>query len=82
MDISDDNSMAVVLTYGGVFLYRRNEGETWADALQRPPTIISRTQNRQAESVAFDRDSEAVYITIEQRNAPLFRLPIRQSSGE
>jgi hypothetical protein len=76
MDISADGSAAIILTYGGVFLYRREPGEDWLDALQRQPRIISRTRNPKAESVAFNAASDAIYITIEQRNAPLFRLDL------
>lgn len=75
MDISNDNTQAVVLTYGGVFLYRRDVGEDWFDAMQRRPVVISRTRNRQAESIAFSEDGDSVYITIEKKHAPVFRLP-------
>ncbi len=76
MDLSNDGTKAVVLTYGGVYLYRRTPGEDWLDAMHRPPAVISKTRNRQAEAAAFNPDADAVYITLEQRNAPVFRLPI------
>jgi hypothetical protein len=82
MDIADDGSAAVVLTYGGVYLYPRTSGQGWLDALQRQPRVVSRSGNRRAESVAFDRAGETVYITLEQRNAPLFRLPTQSNSGD
>jgi hypothetical protein len=76
MDISDDGTQAVVLTYGGVYLYERGPGQNWLTALQQPPRVISRTRNRQAEAAAFNADGDAIFITLEQRNAPLFRLPL------
>jgi hypothetical protein len=76
MDISDDGSAAIILTYGGVYLYRRKPGEDWLDALQRQPEVVSRTRNPKAESIAFDATGDTIYITIEQRNAPLFRLDL------
>lgn len=76
MDISDDNAIAAVLTYGGVFIYRRDSGADWRDVLQGPPAVLSLTRNRQAESIAFDRGAEAVVITLEGRNPRLFRLPL------
>lgn len=82
MDISDDGSKAVVLTYGGVYLYRRNPGEEWIDAMRRSPVVVSQTRNREAESVAFNKDGSAVYITLEQRNAPVFRLPVKGAPDE
>jgi len=74
MDISAAGSEAVILTYGGVFLFPRAEGEDWLQALQRQPRVLSRTRNRHAEAVTFDPAGRTVYITIEQRNAPLYRL--------
>lgn len=82
MDLSDDNTKLVVLTYGGVFLYTRGEKENWIDAIRRPPVIISDSRNREAESIAFSADAGSVYITLEQRNAPLFRLPVSQESAQ
>lgn len=82
MDISNDGSQAVVLTYGGVYLYPRASGQRWTGALQQPPVIVSRNRNRQAESVTFDAAGESVLITIERRHAPLFRLPIKQPTTE
>lgn len=73
MDISPDGRSLVVLTYGGVFLYRRTANESWADALQRKPRVLGTTRNRQAEAVAFDDAGDAIYITLEQRNGPLIR---------
>ena len=82
MDISGDGAQAVVLTYGGVFLYPRSPDQGWLDALQQRPVVISRNRNRQAESVAFDTTGNFAYITLEQRHAPLFRLPVSQPAPE
>jgi hypothetical protein len=76
MDIASDGSSAIILTYAGVYLYRRAAGEDWIDALQRQPEIVSRSRNKTAESIAFNVRGDAVYITLEQRNAPLFRLDL------
>ncbi len=82
MDISADGTNAIVLTYGGVYLYPRSPGRDWIEALQQPPRVVSRSGNRQAESVAFDRTGDYIFITIEQRHAPLFRLPVRKPDPE
>jgi hypothetical protein len=82
MDIADDGTQAVVLTYGGVYLYPRSAGQGWLEALQQPPLVVSRSSNRQAETVAFDAAGDFVYITLEQRNAPLFRLPVSRTVTE
>ena len=71
-----------MLTYGGVYHYSRSPGQDWLEALQQAPAVISRSRNRQAESITFDAAGESVLITIEQRNAPLFRLPLKQPDTE
>lgn len=82
MDISNDGSRATVLTYGGVYLFTRSPGQGWPDALQQMPVVVSRSRNRQAESVAFNAGGDAIYITTEQRHAPLFRLPVSKEVEE
>jgi len=77
MDISDDGSRAAVLTYGGVFLFDRQPGMDWVDALQGIPRVVSRTSNRQAEAITFTVAGDALLIALEQQNSPLFRLPIK-----
>lgn len=76
MDLSPDGRRLVVLTYGGIYLYERAAGSGWAEALRQAPRVISATGNRQAESVTFDRTGSAIYITLEQRHAPLYRLEL------
>jgi hypothetical protein len=82
LDISADGTKAVVLTYGGVYLYERQPDQSWITALQQQPVVISRTYNRQAEAVAFNASGDAIFITLEQRNAPLFRLPLHGAPTE
>jgi endonuclease/exonuclease/phosphatase family metal-dependent hydrolase len=81
MDISNDGSRAVILTYGGVFLFERTPGTEWPEALQRAPTIVSRTSNREAESITFNAAGDALLIALEQRNSPLFRLPLESPAN-
>ena len=81
MDLSPDGRLLAVLTYGGVYLYRRTADEGWIDAVQRPPLVLGTTRNRQAESIAFNADGSALFITLEGRDAPLIRaiLPVRKA---
>jgi len=76
MDITDDGSAAVILTYGGVYLFHKGPGDDWLGVLQRQPLVVSRTGNREAESVTFNATGNAIYITLELPNAPLFRLEL------
>ena len=76
MDLSPDGSLLAVLTYGGVYLYRRTSEQSWVDALQRPPLVLGTTRNREAESIAFSSDGGALFITTEGRHAPLIRATL------
>ncbi len=80
MDISPDGRLLTVLTYGGVYLYRRTADEDWIDALQRKPLVLGTTRNRAAESIAFGADGVTIFITTEGRHAPVVRatLPVPQ----
>ena len=76
MDLSPDGRLLAVLTYGGVYLYRRTTYESWTEALQRPPLVLGTTRNRTAESIAFNADGNAIFITMEGINAPLVRATL------
>ena len=76
MDIADDGSAAVVLTYRGVYYYRRTAGEDWFTALQRRPVALSTGDWGEAESVAFNASATAVYVTTEGKGAPLVRIDL------
>jgi len=78
MDIAQDGSGAVILTYSGVFYYDRAEGEDWLDAFGRVPAVLSVADYGEAESVAFNSDATAVYVTFEGRRAPLLRIGLRE----
>jgi hypothetical protein len=77
MDFAADGRAAVILTYRGVYLYRRCAQEDWRAALQRRPETRFAGDLAQAESVAFGADDASVYITFEGSGAPLlgFDLP-------
>lgn len=76
MDISADGKAAIILTYAGVYYYSLGNAETWFDALQTKPTLIATTRNREAESIAFGANDNVVFVTLEQRRAPLFRFDL------
>jgi hypothetical protein len=84
MDFSDDGRLAAVMTYRGIYIYRRIPGEPWLDALNRPPARISLGGYVGAESVALSADGSAVYATIERRHPPLLKaspIPAPKHSG-
>ncbi len=77
MDFSRDHRYAVVLTYAAIYLFRREDGQSWLDAMNAEPLGLSIDRIRDAEAIAFSADGSALYLTVEQkRGPPLFRIDI------
>jgi hypothetical protein len=76
MDISPDGRLAAVITYRSLYLFRREPGESWADAMQRPPEEYIGPPGYHDEAVGFSPDGRSIYVTTEGRPAPLYRLDL------
>jgi hypothetical protein len=76
LDISPDGRIAAVLTYRSLYLYTREEGETWAEAFRREPQEFVGPPGTHDEAVAFSPDGRSVYVTTERRPAPIYRLDL------
>lgn len=77
-DISPDRRTLAVLTYGSVLFYRRNDGETWADAVSHPPETHDVPWIPQAEALAWSAGGAGLYASGESRPAPLYYLVPQQ----
>ena len=73
LDISADHHMAAIVTYLGVFLFRREEKESWADAFAKKPEVLAPHKLTQAEAVAFSRDGKTIFAVSEKANSPVMR---------
>lgn len=76
MDVSRDGRLATVVTYQGVFLIRRLEGESWQAAFARPWVTLGTHRLVQAESVGFSPKGDRVIITSEGVGAPLLEFAV------
>jgi hypothetical protein len=76
MDISPDGRLAVILTYRGVYLYQLDPGRSLYESLSGQAYGFGLGNFREAESVAFSADGNAIYVTLEGRHAPLLRIDI------
>ena len=76
LDISPDGRIAAVLTYRSLYLYTREEGETWAEAFRGEPQEFIGQPGTHDEAVAFSPDGRSVYVTTERRPAPIYRLDL------
>jgi len=77
MDISADGKAAAILTYGGVYIYPLGDATNWFDTLRAKPVLVANSRMREAESIAFGENDDVVFVTLEQRHAPLFRYNLR-----
>lgn len=78
MDISPDGRRAAVITYRSLYLFTRNEGEGWPEALRRAPLEVVGPPGTRDEGVAFSADGRFVYVTSEGVPAPLYRIAVPQ----
>ena len=74
MDISMDGENALVVTYTYAYLFSRKAGQTWLEALTRPPARIPLPRRRQGESGCFTPDGSSFIIGSEKRPSPLWRI--------
>lgn len=77
LDISDEPAWAAVITYRGLYLYRRENGESWLTALQRAPLEFRAPGVMKLESVALIPGTTDVMALPEGQPAPLIRYRIR-----
>ncbi len=87
MDFSRDGRFAIVLTYRAVYFFPRAEGQSWYEALNGAPLGLTIDRIRDAESVAIGADGRTIYLTVEGKKPPLFRVDIsravdRQAASE
>lgn len=82
LSISTDGRRAMVLTYGGIYLYRRSENEAWTYAFRRPPLGLPLRRLPGAESVTLSADGHFAFITTEGRQAPVLRVDLRRKEQD
>jgi hypothetical protein len=70
MNFLPDGSGAFVLTYGALYFFPREAGESWTAALARAPTTLPPFSLPQAEALAVSPDGADVYVASER--TPLF----------
>jgi len=78
MDISADGRAAVILTYRGVYYFKRAADDTWIETFQKRPAPISVGDFDKAESVGFSADGKSVFVTFENPGAILLRIDLNE----
>lgn len=77
MDMSRDNQSAAVVTYRGVFLFRKAQDESWAKVFTKNPEFLGAHALAQAESVAFSKDSKNIFVVSENAGSPIIHYAAR-----
>ncbi|MFO7808566.1 hypothetical protein [Guyparkeria sp.] len=65
MALSPDGRLLAVLTYSSLYLFRRDVGERWSEAIRRPVASRSLPRIDQWEGIAFDQDASHLHIVRE-----------------
>jgi len=82
LDISPDGKIAALLTYGEIYLYERQDGESWATTFARGGQALAAHNLPQAEGLCFSSDGKTLYVTTEGSPAPLIRYTTIQPAAE
>lgn len=75
LDLSEDGRRLAVLTYSGLYLWRRDGDESWSRTLQRAPQALPRPAMRKAEAMALHPEPGSILVGSEQRPTPLWHAP-------
>ncbi len=76
MDINSDATALAAITESQLHVYRREAGEPWIAAMQRPPLSHDLPNYKQIEAVTWAQEGDAVYITSEGSPTPLARIAV------
>ena len=82
MDLSPDGTLAVILTYRAIYVYRLDPAKSLYDNLNGLAYSLGIGNFPNAESVAFSANSESIFVTVEGRRAPLLRIDINGALPE
>lgn len=78
LDFFPDGSGAVMVTPKDAYRYTRAKNQSWLSALRTEPTVIPLPVLPQIESAAVSADGKDLFISSEQRPAPLVRLGLNR----
>lgn len=73
-DLSSDGRRTIVLGYRSAWVYRRDDGKSWAEAFTHAPEVLSTTAVRQPEAATFARDGRTLVITGEGVGATMLKI--------
>lgn len=81
LDISPDGREAAVISYRSLYLFERQEGESWPEAFARKPLEFEGPPSHKEEAVAYSADGTHIMITTEGLPAPMYRFRLHKSNN-
>ncbi len=76
-DISGDGRSILIKSYGNVFYWKRQLGETMMQCLKRSPKILPYKPEPQGEATGFTHDGKSYYTISEGKGAEIFKEQIK-----
>lgn len=74
LDFSPDGRRAAVISYRSLYLFERQQGETWPQAFARKPVEFEGPPSYKEEAVAWSADGAHIMVTTEGLPAPMYRF--------
>jgi len=82
LDFSADGRQAAVISYRSLYLFSRNDAESWPDAFARKPLEFEGPPSPKEEAVAYGRNEDFIMVTTEGTPAPMYRFQLLEQEGE
>lgn len=76
LDISPDGRRMAVLAPGGALCVERGEGESWEEALKRPPLPVPLPKRENGETLCFGRTRNELLLNSEHVGQPLWSVEL------
>ncbi len=78
MDLTQDGASLLIGTYGDGLLFVRDPAAdpNWIHAVAVGPQKVSLPPRRQGEALCFSLDGDALYLTSENSEQPVWRIPV------
>ncbi len=75
-DISSDGRKMLIMTSRIAFVVQRKAGEDWEAAMKNSPLAVQLPRLRQGEAGCFSHNGEALLVSSEGKNPPLWKVPL------
>lgn len=82
LDISPDGRRMAVLGPEGALCVERGEGESWEEALKRPPLLVPLPRRENGETLCFGRTRDELLVNSEHVGQPLWSVGLPKVSAD